>query len=299
MKRILSFVFAATLAVSAYSQTLWTDNFESYTIGNLGTQGGWARDAEFGSASDVKIATIDGAHGKSMRINTTSTSGSQWTYKEINLGLANPDNEVFRTEIEMYTGTTSAEMQVYESDGTNFYTVFDIYLSPTNGAWLADQADFDDFLPGELLTPNIAANTWYKVIVTYNIAEGTMNVSINGANYGPFIKEAYHYPTEIDLVSDGANNAGYDNIVIAADAALAVSNVNKTKVNVYPNPTTDVLNITADKKVTNVTFFDMTGRKVKQTTENVINVESLEKGSYIVNITFADGTVDSKKVIKE
>ncbi|WP_447951367.1 T9SS type A sorting domain-containing protein [Chryseobacterium koreense] len=297
MKRILSFVFAATLAVSAYSQTLWTDNFESYTIGNLGTQGGWAN--EGGSASSVKIATIDGAHGKSMRMNTTATSDPQFIYKEINMGLANPDNEVFRAEVEMYTGNNWAEMQVYESDGTNYYAIFDIYLSPTNGAWLADQADFDADLSGELLTPNIAANTWYKVIVTYNISEGTMNVSINGTNYGPFAKEAYHYPTEIDLVASGTNNAGYDNIVIAADAALAVSNVNKTKVNVYPNPTTEVLNITADKKVANVTFFDMTGRKVKQTTENVINVEDLTKGSYIVSITFADGTVESKKVIKE
>lgn len=297
MKRILSFVFAATLAVSAYSQTLWTDNFESYTIGNLGTQGGWARDG--GSASSVKVATIDGAHGKSMQMNTTASSSTQWIFKGINMGLANPDNEVFRTEIDMYTGNNWAEMQMYESDGTNYYAIFDIYLSPTNGAWLADQADFDADLSGELLTPNIAANTWYKVIVTYNISEGTMNVSINGTNYGPFAKEAYHYPTEIDLVASGTNNAGYDNIVIAADAALAVSNVNKTKVNVYPNPTTEVLNITADKKVANVTFFDMTGRKVKQTTENVINVEDLAKGSYIVSITFADGTVESKKVIKE
>ncbi len=297
MKRILSFVFAAAFAVTASSQTFWSDNFETYTVGNLGSQGGWGRDG--GSNSMIKIANIDGAHGKSMQFaSTAANADGMWVFKDINFGTSTPGNDVFSAEWDMYTGNNGAEVQLYENVG-EWYAIFDIYMSPTAGAWLADQADFDAEEDGELLSSSITANTWYKVKVEYHTEEGTIDVWIDGTHYGPFQKEGFHYPTEFDVVAVGTNNSGFDNLVMSAKPALAVANVSKAKVNVYPNPVSNLLNIISDKKIASVSIFDASGKAVKTSTETSINVENLAKGAYIVNINFADGTSESKKVIKK
>lgn len=82
---------------------------------------------------------------------------------------------------------------------------------------------------------------------------------------------------------------------------LAASNATKSQLSVYPNPVKDILNITtADRKVTEVTFYSADGKLVKSVTENVanVNVSSLPKGVYIVKVKTSDSE-KSFKVIKE
>ncbi|MDR2205852.1 MAG: T9SS type A sorting domain-containing protein [Flavobacteriaceae bacterium] len=302
MRKILFSIVAVGFATSAFSQSIMTDDFESYTVGNLNSQGGWAVDATPGAnANMAKIANIDATHGKSLQMaSTAANTQGLWVYKEFNYGNADPDNMVAVAELDMYTGNNGAEVQFYEVVGDNYYVIWDIYLDSVNGAILFDQADFDTSGSGEFLTGSIANNTWYKVKVTYNIEEGTISVDIDGTTYGPFQKELGHYPTEIDVVTAGVNNSGYDNIVISATSVLAVSDVTKSSVNVYPNPTKDIINITSDKKVSDVVVYDLSGKSVKIVKATTsVDIQSLEKGIYIVKINFADGTSESKKIIKE
>ncbi len=71
--------------------------------------------------------------------------------------------------------------------------------------------------------------------------------------------------------------------------------------NVYPNPASDVINVTLNKEVTaTITVVDVTGKVVKTTTINgvstSINTAGLSNGVYYVNIT--DGTsVSTEKVV--
>ena len=41
MNKLLSFASLALLGTLSNAQVLYTENFDSYTIGNLGSQGGW------------------------------------------------------------------------------------------------------------------------------------------------------------------------------------------------------------------------------------------------------------------
>jgi hypothetical protein len=201
----------------------------------------------------------------------------------------------------VYTGNNGAEVQLY--DGTSgYYVIWDLYLDPTDGAILFDQTDFDNSGSGEPLTSNIAVNTWYKVKITYGLEDGMITVKINDTTYGPFQKEAFYYPTEFDALAVGTNNSGYDNIVVSAVAPeiMAVSNVTKSSVNIYPNPVKDVINITSDKNVSSVTIYDLSGKSVKTSKAAAsVNIQNLEKGTYVVKINFADGTSESKKIIKD
>lgn len=297
MKKILSVLFAATLTVNAFSQTLLTDNFNSYNVGNLGTQGGWGRDG--GTGAMIKIANIDAAHGRSLQFaSTIANADGMWIYKEFDWNTRTSGNELFTVELDVYVPSTYAEVQFYDvTDG--YYAIGDVYLSPENGAFLADQNDFDGGTSGQLLTNNITANTWYKVVYTYNAEDGKVTVKIGDNTYGPFESANGLVPGEIDFVASGETTAGFDNLLISAKSTLATSEVSKTKITVYPNPATDVLNITSNKKIDNVSIFDATGKAVKTVKSNTVNVQDLTVGTYVVNIKFEDGTTESKKIIKK
>ncbi|MCF8411648.1 MAG: T9SS type A sorting domain-containing protein, partial [Crocinitomicaceae bacterium] len=86
------------------------------------------------------------------------------------------------------------------------------------------------------------------------------------------------------------------------DPSASINEVeNAFGLNVYPNPASDVINVTLNKEVTaTVNVVDVTGKVVKTSTINgtttSINTAGLSSGVYYVNIT--DGTsVSTEKVV--
>lgn len=84
-------------------------------------------------------------------------------------------------------------------------------------------------------------------------------------------------------------------------SATGVSDMTNTvaKVNVYPNPTCDIININNGKAINEVVVYDLAGKVVAKANGNgsnavTINCADLNKGMYVVNV---DGT--SKKIIKK
>lgn len=85
----------------------------------------------------------------------------------------------------------------------------------------------------------------------------------------------------------------------SVDSALAGS------FSVYPNPATDVLNISnsINAEINAITITDLNGRTVKQITANgsvdsQINISDLNAGVYFVNINSNEGSL-TKKIIKK
>jgi len=77
------------------------------------------------------------------------------------------------------------------------------------------------------------------------------------------------------------------------------------KFNLYPNPATNVVNISANEliPIKQVTVYDVAGNKVQSfvlnnEAETHLNVEHLAKGSYILHIQTSEGTAVKKLVIK-
>lgn len=96
----------------------------------------------------------------------------------------------------------------------------------------------------------------------------------------------------------------FRSVVYGKDATLAVDDSVRSAfdIQVYPNPTSDILNIKLDKaQKSTFKIFDLAGKLVKesssldQTTE--INISSLPKGIYIININTGKESVN-KKIIK-
>lgn len=70
--------------------------------------------------------------------------------------------------------------------------------------------------------------------------------------------------------------------------------------NIYPNPTSDILNINLENNLVleQVTVYNNLGQVVKKATENVINVSQFSKGLYFVEVTTNQGKATKKVIVK-
>ncbi|WP_312769638.1 T9SS type A sorting domain-containing protein [Epilithonimonas sp.] len=303
MKRILSFSLTAVMAFTAYSQSLWNDNFETYTVGNLNTQGGWARDGG-GNANWTKVANIDATHGKSFQLGSiASNADGVWHYHATNWEGATSGNNIFVVEYDYYTGTDTGG-----SDAAAYIQIYDVdagYAMPMMIGWDPGEGyiSLQDEIAGIIIADNVTANTWYHIKASYDMTTGEVKIKVDNGDVITYEGTPDLVPQELDVLLAGITTAGFDNITVSAtntDPFLAVSDVTKkSSVSVYPNPATNVVNIKSDKKVESVSIYDVAGKIVKTTAETSINVENLAKGSYIVNIKYVDGSKESTKVIKK
>lgn len=83
--------------------------------------------------------------------------------------------------------------------------------------------------------------------------------------------------------------------------SLAVSDTStKSALKVYPNPAVDVVNVTSNREIKAVTVIDLTGKVIKSVkTSGEINVSSLAKGTYILQVYYGGDTVENTKLIKK
>jgi hypothetical protein len=78
-------------------------------------------------------------------------------------------------------------------------------------------------------------------------------------------------------------------------SVLTTQEISKNKISVYPNPVKDILQIDNGKwKVENAKIYDLSGKLVKTFNGNSVNVSSLQKGIYLLNIN-----EQTFKIIKE
>lgn len=103
-----------------------------------------------------------------------------------------------------------------------------------------------------------------------------------------------------EVMFDTTGFSGF--FVRTSSSNLATTKANKEEISIYPNPVKEVLNINLASKNGSVKIFDMSGKLVKTAEANksaAINVSSLSKGLYIVEITTDGNNKVTKKMIKE
>lgn len=99
------------------------------------------------------------------------------------------------------------------------------------------------------------------------------------------------------IVGLGKTNSGVVSFLISLPK-LGTSDINSVKFEVYPNPTTDFINIEAKGTVSNSILYNMQGQKILNSNQNQIDISVLPKGTYILKTTI-DGKDVTKKIIKK
>ncbi len=117
-----------------------------------------------------------------------------------------------------------------------------------------------------------------------------------------FISSTVGYAGGVGQAQDN-NNLPISGIYkFVGDLNLAVADVNtaKLKLVAFPNPTVDVVELKASKDIKMITVIDLSGKVLKREKDsNKINVSNLSKGTYVLQATYTDGSVENTKVIKK
>lgn len=97
-------------------------------------------------------------------------------------------------------------------------------------------------------------------------------------------------------------NYRYDGLAIrlVKNAPLSTGSFEKSNIKVYPNPSTGILYIKSENEITELSIIDITGKIVYQQSkiDEVLNIESLERGIYLLKIATSVGSY-TQKLIKD
>ncbi|WP_374443723.1 GEVED domain-containing protein [Epilithonimonas sp.] len=105
------------------------------------------------------------------------------------------------------------------------------------------------------------------------------------------------------LATTGCGTAAFGQVedyTLNISPTMAVSDVNKNAISVYPNPFKDILKVSDVNGVKSIQISDMSGREVKSMAPAAeINLSNLKEGLYIINLKMEDGSTKTFKAIKK
>ncbi|SCY90360.1 DUF7948 domain-containing protein [Flavobacterium caeni] len=85
------------------------------------------------------------------------------------------------------------------------------------------------------------------------------------------------------------------------NGSLATKEVSSTGFEIYPNPTTDILEIASNATITSVTLFDPTGKQLMQLDNpgHRLSLATYPTGVYLMKVAFEDGQTEMRKIVKK
>lgn len=113
-------------------------------------------------------------------------------------------------------------------------------------------------------------------LVITPLAKGNSSVGVVFNSNGKLVEKTYHIDTN----------------------TLSIANAQKTKIDIYPNPTSDFINIKTDESIQEVQMWDISGKLVKTSLGNKLDIRHLSQGIYIIRIK-TDKTIHTHKVMKK
>ena len=140
-------------------------------------------------------------------------------------------------------------------------------------------------------TPQLVANQWVSVDVPITALGGVVAGNLNRSDIA-----------QIGITTAMVDNVWYDNIYLHKNTVLSSESFNVSKVKLYPNPTSNILNLESAGNIQNIAVYNVLGQEVLNREINAtsfqLDVASLNAGVYVVK-TNIDGNVSSTKFIKE
>src|SRR5690554_4980905 len=93
-----------------------------------------------------------------------------------------------------------------------------------------------------------------------------------------------------------------EDYTIIVEEGVGIDDQSATAFTYYPNPTSGIVNITANKDISSVSVVNILGQQVlveKNLDNGFVDLSNLATGTYMFRVTFEDGSLETFKVIKE
>lgn len=109
------------------------------------------------------------------------------------------------------------------------------------------------------------------------------------------------YTVGLTVTDSCGNDSTYTKDVVISEVSLSQEEI--INANIYPNPTTGILNVTAAENLSRVVVYNLVGRKVMDVsvsgTESKVDVSTLPIGAYLIEMTTDKGTLSRKNFVKK
>lgn len=297
-KTLLSFLATVLLSVLGFGQQkISFETSEGYNLGTVVGQKEWTVKTDNVPNNNFKVVTGKATDGNNS-VEATSTNA----YTE-NMSF------LFKKIPEYNRLSVSADVKLEKLNSSDYYMLSLYYNNNGNYSWAGG---FNFMYSGKLYADSDVnfldlgswvPDKWYNLkieidhVIEKNVKYYLDNQLVHTSALGSKVVRANDLNFEFD--NDGSGFI-VDNIIIKDMDQLSVSDINKTQVNIFPNPTSDFINIKSDEKIKSVKLYNVSGSLVK--TENNefsrINVSNLPKGNYLISIE-TDFGIETKKIIKE
>lgn len=154
-------------------------------------------------------------------------------------------------------------------------------------------------LSGDGDTLIVSSNGVYRSKLYRNVSGSWVEITTIGT-IGNFFSVALSSDGTIAAISSPHSSSNRGITTLYDVSNLSNNEFVSQNFNIYPNPTSDILNINLDNNLVldQVTIYNNLGQVVKTTTENVIDVTNLAKGMYFVEVVTNQGKATKKVVIK-
>lgn len=89
-------------------------------------------------------------------------------------------------------------------------------------------------------------------------------------------------------------------VMFTTSTATAISDSNASTVSIYPNPTSDVINLSSVDGIKAISINNLSGKTVWSgaASEFPLNVSSFAKGIYLINVVTEGGVKTEKVIVK-
>lgn len=332
MKTILLFV-AVVISHFFLSQTIDVQDFNSLTLGNIGTNttGTSTGQANYyllnGSPANYQIAVVDAAHGQSAVITAgpgyvaTNDPNNHFLIKLVGVN-ATPGNNFIKMALDFYTGSANGAGSIYMTlydDGTTPapLVAFNYNVATkviTAAGTLTNSTGTRGFYGIKQTAGTYPPNTWVHVEMTYNMTTGAMSWVTPNESYTfatppagysliPLLDVGQYRSYNINATGNSvAYNWAIDNINLQyVSSILGTSETSQldSGFSVAPNPAVDVLKIYSKEKIRSSSVYDASGKKVMNgKNHSEVDVSSLLPGNYIIVVELETGTRTAKFIKK-
>ncbi|PZR23434.1 MAG: hypothetical protein DI539_03160 [Flavobacterium psychrophilum] len=131
--------------------------------------------------------------------------------------------------------------------------------------------------------------------VTWSIVEGEEFATIDENG---FVTAVANGTVTIRATSDDDDTI-FDEIEVTINVQVAgIDDHAIAKAVMYPNPSSGIVNISSVTPVKTVVVYTMTGQKVMESTQSVIDISTQQQGVYLIQITLENGSITTQKLSK-
>lgn len=259
------------------------NQFATAPITNYFATGPWATPA----VTDTQLGSGDG-YGKLYNASVIYNPS-----QVIKTGWRVPTKAEWQSLIAYTSGENLRKVEVVS--GTNYWTCTGNFI---------DQYGFGAIAAGRIVIDGTTASfqdlgtgAFFWCVSDYPAQEGQENINYTRIVCSLTTPSSSDGVLSVDWTT---NRKSALSVRLIKDAPLSNESFNKSKVLIYPNPVKDYLNIQSENEITEISIIDIAGKIIysQKNISNVINIEKLEQGIYIIKLTSITGT-STIKFVKE